>query len=233
MSSYFASSVLLITIGAHITCVPGFAQSSLDGVWLGGSASDPLIINNSTHRVLAYTLIFQGVNGGESSSPFSMLGQLRDQPISNVGIAPGSSWAHNARPTVAQTLDAKGQSPFASAASVALDSVLFEDGRLVGPDKAGSYDQLTALVQAERDVHDIITTARDLAHAWAVLESIAAGQTQPPRDQSRSEKYWLRYLTAYRNFSTELLRVRTIAGDAAAMNLASKYMFTPKIVKGG
>jgi len=184
------------------------------------------------HRVLAYTLMFQGVNGVSSFSPFSMLGQLRDQPISNVGIAPGASWAHNSRPTAVQAVDAKGQSPFDFASKVALDSVLFEDGRFVGPDKAGSYDQLTALVQAEKDVHDIITTAKDLAQAWTVLESVAAGQTQPVRDQSRSEKYWLRYLTAYRNFSTKLLRARSNVGDAAAMRLAHMYMFKPKIVKG-
>src|SRR6516162_9440441 len=162
MTKHIASSVLSMITGAYITCVPGSAQSSLDGVSLGGSASAPLIINNSSHRVLAYTLMFQGANGGASFSSFSMLGQLRDQPISNVGIASGASWAHNSRPTAVQSLDAKGQSPFAFATSVALDSVLFEDGRIVGPDKAGSYDQLTALVQAEKDVHDIITTAKDL-----------------------------------------------------------------------
>jgi hypothetical protein len=126
----------------------------------------------------------------------------------------------------------EGQSPFAFATSVALDSVLFEDGRLVGPDKAGSYDQLTALVQAEKDVHEIITTAKDLAQAWRVLESIAAGQAIPARDQSRSERYWRRYLVAYRNFSVELLQVRSKVGDAAAINLARMYMFRPQIVKG-
>ena len=232
MTKHPVSSVLLTMTCAYVTCVAGFAQSSLDGVSLGGNPSAPLIINSSSHRVLAYALMFQGANGVSSFSSFSMLGQLRDQPTSNVGIAPGASWAHNSRPTVVQAADAKGQSPFAFATSVALDSVLFEDGRLVGPDKAGSYDQLTALVQAEKDVHDIITTAKDLVQAWRVLENIAAGQTRPARDPSQSDKYWRRYLVAYRNYSTELLQARSNVGDTAAINLAHMYMFKPKIVKG-
>src|SRR5215831_11963548 len=137
MTKHLVSSVLLTMAGVHFTCLTGLAQSSLDGVSLGGNPSAPLIINNSAHRVLAYTLMFQGVNGVSNFSSFSMLGQLRDQPISNVGIAPGANWAHNSRPTAVQAADGKGQSPFAFATSVALDSVLFEDGRFVGPDKAG------------------------------------------------------------------------------------------------
>lgn len=160
-----------------------------------------------------------------------MLGQLRRQPMSSVGIAPGASRAHDSQ-ALTNSLDAKGQSAFAWATSVTIDSVLFEDGRLVGPDKAGSYDQLTARLQAEKDVHELLTKATDVTQAWVTLEGIASGQIEPPTDKSQSQKYQRRYRAEYQTFSTELVRVRSKLGDAAAMDLAHGYVFDVKIVRG-
>ncbi len=39
---------------------------------------------------------------------------------------------------------------------VRLDSVIFDDGRLIGPDAAGLEKQMTAWLRAERDLHDTL-----------------------------------------------------------------------------
>src|SRR5215831_1039163 len=132
--------------GAAIT---GQAQAVVDGVSLAGDANAPVIVNHSTHRILEYTLLFHAATGSSRPSTYSMLGQLRKAPLSSVGIAPGASWVH--APNIStQILDASVRAP-ASATSVALDSVLFEDGSFAGPDKAGQYDMLIARLQAEKD----------------------------------------------------------------------------------
>jgi hypothetical protein len=222
--------VCLALFGICAVVPAACAQASLEGVSLGGTVSAPVIVNNSSHRVLEYTLLFQGPKGPSRPSTYSMLPQLRKEPLSSVGIAPGTSWTHPTNAFV-QVLDASGQPSVASVTNVVLDSVLFEDGRPVGPDKAGHYEMLILSLQAERDAHEILTTATDVAHAWTVLENIASGQTKPPRDPSQSEKDWIFYSQVYRTRATELVQVRSKLGDAAAMDLARAYVFSPKIVK--
>src|SRR5712691_722507 len=197
------------------------AQTGLPqaGVLLGGTTvTSPIIINNSGHRILAYTLLFDLGNGASYPSVFAMLGQLRKLPISSVGIAPGASFPHRSN---VQFRDASGQSPTARATAVALDSVLFDDGTLVGPDKAGSFDQLTADNQAEKDVHAILVTANGAESAWTVLKEIAsAGKTAPAVQSSRPQLYQYRYREMSRVYADELVRVRSAVGDAAALQLA-------------
>jgi hypothetical protein len=90
---------------------------------------------------------------------------------------------------------------------------------------------LIARLQAEKDAHEVVTTANDIAHAWTLIENIASGQVRPPRDPSQSERVWTLYSGVYRTRATELLQVRSKLGDAAAMELARAYVFSPKIVK--
>jgi len=219
----FASVLLLASLAMAQAGLPKY------GVLLGGSVSSPTIVNNSSHRILAYTLLFDQGNGAVHPSLYEMLGQLRKLPMSSVGIAPGVSLPHNPS---AQVRDAKGQSPYAVAIAVSLDSVLFDDGTLVGPDKAGSFDQLTARIQAEKDIHAILLNGNGAESAWAALSGIASGQAVAPTQASRSQPYQGRYASMYKVFAAELLRVRSGTGDAAALHLAGSSMSYPTIVKG-
>jgi hypothetical protein len=209
------------------------AQTGLPqfGVVLGGTVNSPVIINNSSHRILAYTLSFDKGNGVPQNTLYMMMGQLRDQSPSSAGIAPGANFQHPAG-TQVQAQDASGKSPTAGAIAVALDSVLFDDGTLVGPDKAGNFDSLLGRVQAEKDVHAILIGANGAASVWATLEGFASGQTAPPIVPGQSHNYQRQYLVEFRSYATELLTVRKRGGDAAALKAAHSSDSYPAIVRG-
>ena len=215
-------SILLATFAGAQSGLPKY------GVFLEGTVSSPIIVNHSSHRILAYCLLFDHGSGVVIPSLQVMLGQLRRQPMSAVGIAPGGQHLHQ---PVAQVADAKGQLPNEGPIALTLDSVLFEDGTLVGPDKSGSFDQLTARIQAEKDVHAVLKNG-GTPSAWTALERIASGQTSPAPEQSRSQGYRSRYQAMFRASAVELLNVRSRAGDAAANDLARSSAFYPAIVKG-
>ena len=210
------------------------AQAGLPqfGVLVGGTVNSPVIINNSSHRILAYTLSFDKGNGASYRSLYSMLGQLRRQPLSSTGIAPGANFPHPVGQAV-QVQDAGGKSPVAGATAVSLDSVLFDDGTLVGPDHAGSFDKLLARVQAEKDVHAILTSTNGTASSWATLEGFASSQPVIAVPPGHSRNYERQYLLSFKTYAAELLRVRQRQGDAAALQLAHSSDVYPAIIRGG
>jgi len=95
-----------------------------------------------------------------------------------------------------------------------------------------AFDQLTADIQAEKDVHAILVTANDAESAWTVLKEIAsAGKTAPAVQSSRPQLYQYRYREMSKVYADELLRVRSAVGDAAALQIAHSSEFYPTIVK--
>jgi hypothetical protein len=210
------------------------AQTGLPqyGVVLGGTVNSPVIINNSSHRILAYTLSFDMGNGvPPHNTLYMMIGQLRDRSPSLAGIAPGANFVHSPG-TLVQVQDARGKSSTAGAIAVALDSVLFDDGTLVGPDKAGNLDSLLGRVDGEKDVHAIFAGANSTAAGAAILEGFASGQTVPPIPPGRSRNYQRQYLASVRANAIELLNVWKRGGDAAALKKAHSSDSYPAIVRG-
>ena len=55
------------------------------GVLLEGTADAPVLVNNSSQRILAYAWRYEN---SKSSSLTSFLGQLGTRPISSIGVAP-------------------------------------------------------------------------------------------------------------------------------------------------
>ena len=218
-------------IGGRLATGDFGAQTGLPqyGVLLSGTVSSPIIVNNSSHRILAYTLLFDQKK--RCVKPVRICDARPATQTAYIlgGIAPLASHRHDSS---AEVRDAKGQSPTIGAKAVVLDSVLFDDGTLVGPDKAGSFDQLTARIQAEKDVHAVVVTANGADSVWTALERMASGQTVPAIQPSRSQMYQYRYQSMFKTYAAELLNVRVRAGNAAALDLARSSVFYPTIVKG-
>jgi hypothetical protein len=195
------------------------------GVTLAGTPGSPVIVNNSSHRILAYTLLSQGTGGRGSPHTYNMIGQLRNNP--QAGIAPGTSFPEaQLMPSRPETRDASGTPP-PPPTQVSLDSVLFEDGVLVGPDKNNSFDAITARLRAQNDVNATVE-----AGAWPKLQQIvAAGKTvAPPR--ADSEIYQFFYSLGLFDAAEEMLRVRERSGDAGALQLAASMRIYPTITRG-
>lgn len=213
---FLVLSGLLATVAIAQT---GLAQY---GVLLGGGVVHPTIINNSSHRIVAYALMFD-----RHASIVNLMGQLRTTPVSSIGIAPGATFVHSSlhRP---QTGNASGQ--VATYTSVSLDAVVFDDGRVVGPDQSGTLDQLTAQIQAEKDVADILNQNPQSASTWESLQMLASGQTNLASSGSRLRQF--RYGDSVRASATELLRVRAAGGVAAALKVAQSSAAYPTLVKG-
>jgi hypothetical protein len=215
-----AITLFVIAVSA-IAQMTGLPQA---GVTLIGTPASPVIVDNSSLRILAYTLLYQGTAGRGSPHTFSMIGQLRNNP--QAGIAPGTSFSEAQLPARTETRDASGNPP-PPPTQVSLDSVLFENGVLVGPDKNNSFDAIAARLQAQKDVNSTVE-----AGAWPKLQQIvAAGKTvAPPR--ADSEIYQFFYRLGLVNAAEEMLRVRERSGDAGALQLAASMRIYPTITRG-
>lgn len=193
------------------------------GVILTGTPIAPVVINNSTRSILVVTLLEQDAAGRTRPHTYDMIGQLRNNP--RAGIAPGSSFSDFQQQTT-QIRDATGAPPPAPA-QVFLDSVLFDDGVLVGPDKNNSFDAIAARLQAQQDLNAAVE-----AGAWSGLQEIANSQTRGLAAPVGSETFQRTYLQRVVSAATEMLRVRERSGDAEAFKLARSMAAYPKITRG-
>ena len=110
---------------------------------------------------------------------------------------------------------------------VALDSVWFDDGTFVGPDKGGSFERTTARMQAEKDVHAILVKATDREAAWATLREMAArrGIVAP----AGTPLFQNGYLMWAQTFADQLLRLKADKGEARALAVAEEAAAYPAI----
>lgn len=199
------------------------------GVLLEGAVSAPVIVNHSGHSILAYTLVWVAPNGARMPYTKSVVGQLRNS--SAAGIPTNSSQAHHAG---VEQRDSNGQPLLAGFDRVLLDSVLLDDGRLLGPDTAGGGDLLAGSIAAERYVHGLLSAADGKtggaqAQAWATIHAIANGQLPAP---AGSAHYQRAYARQAKEMAAELVRVREKQGDRGAFNLARSSQNYPQVRKG-
>ena len=204
------------------------------GVLLEGTANEPKLINNSPHRIVVYALIYDK----RGTNTLNLLGQLLTEPISEVGIAPGSTFwptlgaidggTSRRFPAPARVRDASGL-PLQHT-SVALDAVLFEDGHFVGPDQSGTYDRLTNQIQQEQEIAAILLNTTDRVAAWASIESIASNSPEPPA-RGRYSVGAGPQPPSRAQFARQLLLVRSAQGDAGAIRIAESTKNYPVIVK--
>jgi hypothetical protein len=188
--------------------------ASAQSVVLGGTAANPTIINHTGRRILAYTLMIDGY-----ASITNLMGELRNRPLASVGIGPGETFLHNSlhRPQM-------NRKPV----KITVDAVVFDNGYVAGPDKSGTFEQLSAQIKAEHDVHRVLVHGQD-ASDWTRIQSMADGQFPDPEGSSR---YRYRYRLTMKLHADELLRVRSRSGDAAALKLAHSSETLPTLVKG-
>jgi hypothetical protein len=212
------------------------------GLLLEGTANEPKLINNSSHQVVAYALIYDN----RGTSTVDLLEQLRTKPASEVGIAPGRTLEVN-RPHLGASGGGGGRGvPVGPQVKVrggnglppehttaALDAVLFEDGQLVGPDHSGQYERLTSQIKQEQEVASILLNTTDRAAAWVSIQSIASSPEPPPPPPAPG-RYGVRAgpMPPWRaQFARQLLLVRQRQGDAAAVKAAESTKNYPVIVK--
>ena len=158
-----------------------------------------------------------------------MIRQLRNNPLA--GIAPGATFdVVQAGPVAPQVRSVSGPPP--APIKVSLDSVVFENGVLVGPDKLHNFDAITARFQAQKDIK-LAVEAGD----WSKMQQIAAENPfspapggWPPRPQEVYERaYRLTAVIAAKG----MLNARDTVGEAAALKLASSIVDPfPAITRG-
>ena len=211
--------VFLVVAAAAIAQMVGLPQA---GVILAGTPASPVVINNSSHWILAYTLVNQNTAGRVLPHTYDMIGQLRNNP--RAGIAPGASFPDGQLPRV-ETRDASGAPPLPPT-QVSLDSVIFDNGELVGPDRAKIFDVITARLQAQKDVNLAVE-----AGAWSKIQQIADGGNTGAPAPAGSEMYQRSYRQRAVIAATEMLRVRERTGDAGALQLAASMAAYPTITR--
>jgi len=118
------TSLVIVALVASIAQAQ--AQTGLPelGVLLSGGS----IINQSSHRILAFTVVYPQGNR-PAFYTHSRMGMLRTHSMSESGFAAGT--VIDIRATKMGPL-ATGQNFFNP---VSIDAILFEDGRVVGPDR--------------------------------------------------------------------------------------------------
>jgi hypothetical protein len=211
---------LLVVAVTAIAQMIGLPQNQ---ILLAGTPTEPIIINNSSHWILAYTIADQNGAGPMRPRTYDMIGQLRNNP--RAGIAPGISFSEAQSFTRPEIRDAKGTPPPAPT-QVTLDSVLFDNGVLVGPDKMNTFDAITARLQAQRDVNMAVE-----AGEWSRLQQIADGRNPGTPALAGSEIYQRNYRQRVVIAATEMLGVRSRTGDAGALKLAASMAAYPTITR--
>jgi hypothetical protein len=217
------------------------------GVLLSGTPDNPVVLNQSPHRILAFTLrqgrgMFLSNQAGLSQLTRGNAGP--DGP----GIPPGGTSLSLQRASVGAVAIVNGQRTDVGNTEATLDSVLFEDGLFVGPDLGHSYESITARIAAEISVDSILLSAKtdgELAAAWDQIKQIA--ETPPVPVTPASGCY--AYIAAAnacafnptgrafvdpnspRQFAMQLLSVRDQLGENAAVAQAASSRTYPKIHK--
>jgi hypothetical protein len=205
------------------------------GIQLTGTVLSPVVVNNSSHRILAFTLQWEesGVRSGQETTNFLLQFRSAELRRRGAGVGPGESYGKDIAPIPPpEVRTAGGEPPHAHATKVWLDSALFDNGLLVGPDLSNTFDALTRFVQAELAVHSLLLSADKTSReaAWSKIGEIAATQPNPPGDPVAGHAQYLAAFVAH-NAAEELLRVRDRAGEAAAIALAASTQAYPKIRK--
>lgn len=207
------------------------------GVLLSGTRDNPVVLNQSQHRILAFALRQRsGDKGLATISNQVGLSQLTrgNAGPSGPGIPPGGTSLSLPQVAAPQVRTAPGQRT--DIAEVTLDSVLFDDGLFVGPDLSHAYESITARITAEVSVDSILLSAKtggELATAWEQIKQIAETPLVPPTPAPGTipESRLVPDPNSPRQSAMQLLSVRERLGEKAAVAQAAASLAYPKIHK--
>jgi hypothetical protein len=200
------------------------------GVLLSGTPDNPVVLNQSPHRILAFALRQGRGMFFSNQAGLSQLTRGNAGP-EGPGIPPGGtslSLPHVAAP---QVMTAGGRADIGHTEAT-LDSVLFDDGLLVGPDLGHMYERIAA----EIFVDSLLLSAKtesDFATAWDQIKQIAETPLVPPTSAPGTTTTGRPFVdsNSRRQFARQLLSVRDRLGEKAAVAQAASSLAYPKIHK--
>jgi hypothetical protein len=155
------------------------------GVLLSGTADNPVVLNQSQHRILAFALRQRRDGSLITFSNQAGLSQLTrgNSGPDGPGIPPGETSLSLPQVAALQVMTAPGQRTDIGNTEATLDSVLFDDGLFVGPDLGHKYESITARIAAEVSVDSLLSSAKtdgEFATAWDQIKQIAENPPVPP-----------------------------------------------------
>jgi hypothetical protein len=195
---------------------------------VGSDPRQPAIENGSQRRVIIYVLRWAVQRGAhvrhEAEVTSSLLARRNIGTAESVSIPPGGTRTHRYSSPAPLGGEVVG---------VSLDSVVFEDGEFVGPDESGSYENLVARIDAERDVHRLVSDRApsvSLDQVFARVVALAEGTSAVPSGAPVSRRL---YATWQKNSAKELVDVRRRDGDGAVIGLVTRSADYPRLWREG
>lgn len=154
------------------------------GLVLIGEPTHPTLENRSTRRVIIYVLRSETIHQGQTLFSTNVRNSLQSTR-NNVFLAklgqPAAEPDHSIAPGASQVVEHVGEigmfpnTEGGTIVSLSLDGVVFEDGEFVGPDNGHSFDNITATIAAERDLHRQVLADRAAGtDPWEKVRTIAA-----------------------------------------------------------
>jgi len=202
-----------------------------NGVLLTGDLKAPVIQNHTKRKILGYTLSMVYANGQLINRTSLLLLTLRNGQ--SKAIPPGGERRADPNDGSSGGLEVMGPSGPSTLTRISLDSVIFDDGEFVGPDIAGAFENVSARIAAETDLHQRVIkvygrnnpTEKD--QLWADLERLAKRSTADPVPVNIAAKTVYRHIRRAR--AEELVRIRQGSGEAAARALANQSAIYPTL----
>jgi hypothetical protein len=196
------------------------------GVTLSGDPNAPTIHNNTDRRVVMYTIQFYkaGPNG----------------PVErNLSVRNGIPHLQLKTPNEPTTVPARGskvyppeptETSLGQAVTATLESVVFEDGEFVGPDRREMFPTLKAVVDGERKLYQSVVERKSDATNWNKITALQNWDGRGPLpDNANPTEAEDRAAGHLKVRASELVHKRDMAGDDSAQKLASSYLaYLPK-----
>jgi hypothetical protein len=111
----------------------------------------------------------------------------------------------------------------AVAITISIDGVVFSNGEYVGPDTTRLFRRLQALVDAQRDLGNLVQTAFEKGkHSVDIVNTLNSKVADSPflLSETADKEYDQLYDRKFRNLVKELNNVKSASGDETAVNYA-------------
>jgi hypothetical protein len=193
----------------------------IHGVTLAGTLTSPIIVNNSGHTVVAYTL---QITIQKSGRPFPWL-YARDAYLNMRNDAflaaihqPTNPAPNGMPPGQTQAVQFSDKEKSQGISNITLDAVVFDNGMLSGPDTGGYFDNLTAQLSGERDLHkSVLSAIASGQDPWATVQTLANQDTRSFQITTNSD--WV-YQMRRHMAASELIRIKQTGGVTNAIEFA-------------
>jgi hypothetical protein len=127
------------------------------GVLLTGGPNAPVISNNTSRRIIGWTIRYINSPGPSVDATGLALLSIRNHP-GEPDVIP----AYSERAIPQNQRQVTGPRGPSTTLQAILDAVIFDDGEVVGPDTSHTFEKVTARIQAEQDMHQRVLQARAL-----------------------------------------------------------------------